>query len=360
MGHFARALSALSIFWIASLAQAAGDVLPPWLEIRQPVYPAPTAAPDRDGRYAVDVLVLYTPRYQARLGGVQGVLDEAHRLIAFSNRLLANSKVNVHFNLVGLGAYSATDEDNSVTENRVELPQNPAVQALRDQVAADLVVLMRTEDGQVNVCGLGSAFNAGERSDPPANVDPERDAFSVVVAAGLEDGSAGNCNDYVFPHELGHALGAGHNYLFDQAIGSLVTSWKPYAHGAVCAGVNGQASYVSVVFGIGLDGLNAAGLQLGAPVGDFFSNPDLLLDGEFCGLASAVEEQGPAEALQADNARAMREAAPYVAAYRASLTARVQARNELADTQAGAMGSLLLCTLLGLSGFRRPSKQRTA
>ncbi|HUP93034.1 MAG TPA: M12 family metallo-peptidase [Solimonas sp.] len=282
-----------------------------------------TEAPGADGLYRVDVLVLHTRTYAQELGS--DVAAEAQRVTFLANAYNENSRIPVRYVLVGVERTEAADERVGYYEDRDALAASDDVRAARDRAGADLVVLLRGAGG-VNpegICGLSSIFDPDDRSDPPANVDPERDAFVVL----------GPCGDTGFAHELGHALAGGHVYL----MAPTFPYWKPYSHGQLCGDAGAGRAYTSVMFGanISLTGEDR-------PVeGDFFTNPDLLLDGQVCG-SDGVEG---IEATQANNARAMTEAAPYVAAYRSSA--------RTAESAAARGGAMSVWLALGLLLVRR-------
>lgn len=275
-----------------------GDALMP--AIVRPTHPLaapPMEAPDVDGRYTVRVLVLYTPLLAERLAPTTPA-EEAQRLIFLSNAYHETSAVPVRYAYAGVAAFTGTDENAGFYENLAAMVGNRQVRELRDRTGADLVVLLRTQDGNADLCGLSSGFNGGQRGDPPTAVDPERDAFNVVGIAPTADGSS-NCFDDVFPHELGHSLAAGHDY----AGSAGYAYWKPYAHALPCLHPDGLR-YFSLMWSLGVGP--------GGGRSELITNPDRVLDGQVCG-ADGIPG---VEASQADNARTMAEAAPYVAAYR--------------------------------------------
>lgn len=258
---------------------------------------APTTGPEADGRFEISVLVLHTPLYAQRIAPLD-VEAEAQRLVFLASAYMETSAVPVRYRLAGVAAYTGTDENSGFFDNLASMIGHPQVTALRNRHGADLVMLLRSQDGNADLCGLSSGFNGFTRSDPPDNIDPDRDAFNVAGLAPAE-GSSASCFDDVFAHELGHSLAAGHDY----AGSAGFAYWKPYAHALPCANANGL-HYFSLMWSLGIGP--------GGGRSELITNPELLLDGQTCGAEGV---QG-IEATQANNARAMREAAPYVAAYR--------------------------------------------
>ncbi|MBI2383744.1 MAG: hypothetical protein HYV18_06725 [Gammaproteobacteria bacterium] len=258
---------------------------------------AETAAPGADGNYQIDLLVLYTSQLQKEVGDVRAY---AQRLVFLANAFLQNSKVPVRFNITDVSQNGGTDEDVGFYDNLDHIASNPEVAKLRNRQGADLVVLFRSQRGANpdGISGLARAFNDGEQSDPPANVNAERDAFTVVANDGYV---------HTLAHELGHLLGGGHAYVKDAG---LAKYWKTYAHGWACGDAGGGLPYLSILYGVNID--ISSDDELDSMTGDFFSNPQLLQDGQLCGQDGVPGT----EITEANNARSMTEAAPYVAAYR--------------------------------------------
>lgn len=303
---------------------------------------APTTGPDADGRYEVSVLVLYTPLYAQRIAPLK-VEDEAQRLVFLASATMQTSAVPVRYRLAGVASYTGTDENSGFYDNLASMVGHPQVTALRNRHDADLVMLLRSQDGNADLCGLSSGFNGFTRSDPPDNINPDRDAFNVAGLAPAE-GSSASCFDDVFAHELGHSLAAGHDY----AGSAGFAYWKPYAHAMPCANANGL-HYFSLMWSLGIGP--------GGGRSELITNPELLLDGNTCG----AEGVDGVEATQANNARAMREAAPYVAAYRGKSGASTGGTNGSSGSAAGMSGGSfaglvsLGLALLGIGRRRRYS-----
>lgn len=322
------------------------DDTPRSLTSRNPSLPAAVATPDANGVYEIDVLALYTPTYAQRIGNVAA---EVQRLNSLANTYLTNSRVPVRYRVVGVEPYSGSDESVGFYENREAMAQDGFVRSRRNELQADIAMLLRSNGGAnpQGICGLASPFNNSQPSDPPEDVDPERDGF-VVLGDSCGGGSG-------YAHELGHVLAAGHQYAPAGntsvqtpliTVGGLGTGlgvyWKPYSHAIACVDTASGRAYVSIMFSanISLTGEDH-------PVnGDFFSNPDLVPDGQICGANG-----GPGvEPTQANNARVMTEAAPYVAAYRDAKASAVKSA-ESGNLLLGALGlpatlALLLLRLM--------------
>lgn len=314
--------------------------------------PAPRAEPGADGNYTVDVLVLFTPLAISRLGGGSSAIALAERLIFLANTYYINTRIPVRYRLVGTDTFDGTSESIGYYQNLDALAAHPGARSLRDSVGADLVGLIRSQDGEADLCGLSAGFNGEDRSDPPADVQSERDGFFV---AGMAPGAERNaCRDYIFAHEMGHNFGAGHESTQYIAIpgGTIPPGayyWKSYGHGAYCGDAGSGAMYRSIMaignFFIAVNTTNANGSVPLEP-GDFFSNPDLLMDGKACGS----EGVSGTELTEANNARAITEAAPYVAAYRGATKSETKSGRGLA---LGGLGLSGLFALLLLRLVRR-------
>lgn len=326
-------------YWVpASGSRSRGDAL------RTPTAPGAIEAPARveagvDGNYEVSVLVLYTPQYEQRIAP-NLVDEEAQRLIFLASAYMETSAVPVRYSLAGTAVFTDTHEDSGFYDNLAALAASKNAASLRDRYAADLVVLMRSQDGNADLCGLSSGFNNFQHSDPPTDIDTARDAFNVVgIAPDASGGSA--CFDDTFAHELGHSLGGGHDY-----VGSAgFAYWKPYSHAAPCLDANG-VRYFSMMWSLGVGP--------GGGRSELITNPRRSLDGVPCGI---VGVEG-VEASQADNARAMAEAAPYVAAYRSKSGTGAAMGGGAANSGSGGAWTICSSLLLGLVAWRRGRRGR--
>ena len=337
-GHYELVSYQSRPYWISARAESTKSdaLLRP--TSRASTAAAPIVSPDANGIYEISVLVLHTPLYAARMAPTSPE-EEAQRLVFLASEYMVTSAVPVRYKLAGVAPYTGTDENSGFYDNLASMVGNPQVSALRNRTEADLVVLLRSQDGNADLCGLSSGFNNFERSDPPEHIDTERDAYNVAGLAPAE-GSSASCFDDVFAHELGHSLAAGHDY----AGSAGFQYWKPYAHALPCLNANGM-KYFSLMWSLGVGP--------GGGRSELITNPDLLLDGQTCG-ATGVDG---IEASQANNARAMREAAPYVAAYRGKATVSSDGGGTVS---VNAGGSLAALTSLGLAlfGFGRQRRSR--
>lgn len=295
---------------------------------------APMAEPAADGTYQIDILGLITPAVLEIYGSRAAATDEVRRQIEFANVLFENSGVPVRYAVIDVQVYSGTREYVDGHRNLNVISRDGAIAKWRDALAADLVLLFRSPDGDASVA-VARLFNGNDKNDPPQDVNPNRDAYAIVYAG---ESKAGYTVPYwVTAHEMGHLLGAGHNWAAHKADGLY---WQSDAHGFDCgnAGNGPYASIMSYGAVASLVGVTVGGTTYG----DFFSSPHIERDGMPCGMAA---HDGP-EPAQADNVRVITRAAPYVAAYRDANHA--QARAAQPDAAAGGMGGMwLLVALLG-------------
>jgi len=351
---------ASGLYWIDSAALGPQTDVPSLQADAQPVNrnqnnldAAPQAAPGPDGNYIIDLLILQTPLYVQRMAGTN-LAAEAERLVFLANGIFQTSAMPVRYRIAGIETYAHAPERDNYATNQSAMEADTGLRALRDRYGADLVVLLRTNDLVRGECGRSRLFNNGVNSDPPDSVDPERDAFVVVGAAPDETGFGCGQMEATFAHELGHAIGGGHEHTLPNIGTPYIVDanggyWKPYAHAWTC-GISGEvetthvaATYYSIMFSNAGNSGNPWFSIHGWPRGDFFSDPSASRDGLPCGLPDGAP-------VGTDNRRSVIEAAPYVAAYRNSGSAR--------NARAGGAampGSVLLLMLVAsiLSGGKR-------
>lgn len=183
--------------------------------------PFAPGAPQDDGSI-IDVLVLYTPQAASDAGGTAAMEAKIQNAIDVSNASYTNSNVNQRLRLVYRAQTSYSewgdmeDDLNNVTGNSDGYMDE--AHTLRDTYKADMVNLIVKTSSSYPIghryCGIAWLMiniNSGFQSS----------AFSVVT----QDCAVGNLT---FPHELGHNMGARHDWYVDAG-----TTPYTYAHGYV-------------------------------------------------------------------------------------------------------------------------------
>ena len=142
----------------------------------------------------IDVAVFYTPAARNAEGGTQAIEDEIDLMIAGTNTAYTNSGVNQRVNLVAVAEVAYTEVAGLTDLNRLTSRFDgymDEVHAIRDRVAADIVMLIRRPTGvAAGVAELMTTVSTGFASS----------AFGVSTA-----------NTRLFAHELGHLMGLHHD-----------------------------------------------------------------------------------------------------------------------------------------------------
>lgn len=222
----------------------------------------------------IDVMVVYTPQALADAGSVAAIDARIHRAIAETNFVMAQSGVNAGVRLVHEAEVNYTESGVLNTDlNRLQAPGDgymDNVQALRNQYGADLVSLW-----------VGSGDEGGRAFQPDDLTTSRPDyGFNIVQEQYAVD-------NFIFAHETGHNLGAGHDRT-DPTPRNI-----PYAYGKE---------------------FQTGNQTVGDIMSDtervpYYSNPNITFRGVTVG--------NPDNSAQpADNVRVMNEFAPIVAAYR--------------------------------------------
>ncbi|WP_460830455.1 reprolysin-like metallopeptidase [Lysobacter humi (ex Lee et al. 2017)] len=260
----------------------------------------------------VDVVVGYTTGLASALGGDSQAVTRMNLLAEVTNEAYANSQIDARVRIVHTVKVSYTDANKNDTAlqeltghtGSSQTTPNAAFSALRaarDQYGADLVSLVRKfNDPENDGCGVAWINGGGNQGKITSG-----SAFFgySVVSDGEDKGTDGNtyfCRQETFAHELGHNMGAQHDLATadDNNNGTLETDEMgvfPYATGYKTGAANGNF-YTIMAYG-----------DSGQSRYRVFSNPRITLCG---GRACGVENQ-------ADNARALSQTIPQVAAFRA-------------------------------------------
>jgi hypothetical protein len=248
-----------------------------------------------DDGSVIDVLVVYTPGARAAEGGTQAMNALIDLAVAETNTSYANSLINQRLNLVHTAEvsyvefdfvealYAVTDPDDGLMDN---------VHTLRDDYAADEVVLIIHIQGSL-YCGVAWFMS---------NVSTafESNAFAVVHRACAT-------GYYSFGHELGHNMGARHDWYVDNG----VTPYT-YSHGYVNA-ADQWRTILAYNSECSDRGFSCTRLQ-------YWSNPDVTLGGDPMGVpggtAANCSEGVPNPHCDADNRETLNQTAYTVANFR--------------------------------------------
>ncbi len=146
-----------------------------------------------NGNWDVRCLVMFTENSEAAEGGFEGISNRANMAIAQTNQALRNSNVkSCELRLESIAVVQSDfEETDKIKDDIDDFADDSDVQALRDELEADIVVLLT--DGE---CGL--KFGIAGAIDPNDNL-----AFAIVET----DATTAL---FTFAHEVGHLFGGGH------------------------------------------------------------------------------------------------------------------------------------------------------
>lgn len=147
--------------------------------------PAGGAAGAAEANVNIDVLVIVTDRAVAAPGNINTQVAQAFSLANLAHR---NSATGVTLRRVGLYQVGYNETTRGFEQSLNDLTSSPSVQQLRNQLAADQVVLIRIRG---DACGIAWSTVTSSR------------AYSVVDLACIPG--------HTFAHELAHNMGALHD-----------------------------------------------------------------------------------------------------------------------------------------------------
>jgi hypothetical protein len=239
----------------------------------------------------IDLMVVYTPQALSQAGS-QAALDyRINRSIADTNMAMANSLVNATIRLVNETEVNYTESGTILTDlDNIQSGSGAfsGIPALRSQYGADLVSLW---------VGSGSGDEAGRAFQPDNLSNPDPSYGYSIVQEQYAD------NNYVFAHETGHNLGAGHD------ISDTTPRNIPYAYGKTFT--IGNYTMGDIMSDLTVNG----GLVERIP---YYSNPNV----DYQGVPTGNPDNS---AQPADNAEVMNQFAPLVANYEPTMVPDVTA-----------------------------------
>lgn len=252
-----------------------------------------------DDGSVVDVLVLYTDDARAAAGSVTAIDTLISQSIVQTNNAFSNSQVNTQLRLVHSAEVNYTEAGFDTDLDRLAGTTDGFLNeahTLRDQYGADLVTLLVA---QRSACGIAFVGNSPQYG------------FSVINY----DCSA----NLVMAHELGHNLGAFHDWFVDEEKG-----WAPGGQSDNHGWVNYAGNWRTIMaYG---DYCYRQTPSKTCQRIAYYSNPRLVYNGAPIGLTAGSDSTCKAfdttrpPTCDADNARVFNANARTVANYRQSKT----------------------------------------
>jgi len=226
-----------------------------------------------------DLLVLYTPASGATsTSALESMIVAA---VEAANASYRQSKVNITLSLVGLRMVGIA-EGSSMSETLYALSCDAGCIELRNSVCADIVVLITEEDQKW--CGYAYIMDANSTLFAPY-------AYAVVRS---------NClSGEALTHEVGHVQGVAH----DRESGGNPGVF-PYAHGYRRCALDGVAFHDIMAYRC--TNTTSVGLTT-------FASPDIFYRDYPTGISYELDPANSADAV-----RALNEAGPTVAGFRAT------------------------------------------
>ena len=189
--------------------------------IEVPLTPATIAAAAdaavTDTADTIDVMVLYTSLVATSSGGANAVVNLINLGVSETNTSYANSGIAQRIRLVHTAQVNYAESGSfstNLTDLRASTGALSGVAALRETFRADLVMLL-VRPQQPDACGIGFLMSSISNAFAPSG-------YNVVDSSCIAN--------YTFAHELGHNMGARHDWYVDSA-----TTPFSYAHGFVNA-----------------------------------------------------------------------------------------------------------------------------
>ena len=159
------------------------------------------AVVEEDESPVVKVMVAYTPLARQKAGGKPQIESQIQAAVDISNKSYTSSNVHMKLQLVHQFEIGL-QESGSMADDLKKLNQKgntdgDEVYVRRDKYRGDVAVLIISQTPRFPSCGLANYDGKG-------GVNQQR-AFCVVQLDCMN-------NNLSFPHEIGHLLGANHNW----------------------------------------------------------------------------------------------------------------------------------------------------
>lgn len=243
--------------------------------------------PTTDDSAQIDILVVYTPAAKQWADSYEGGINNTiSQTMAKCNLVAENNKLGIRFNLVHSTEVDYTETGDSYIDiNNLTEGKIPNIYAIRNVVAADLIVLITKTD---DVGGISWPLTDKNGSEE----------YGFLISRVQE------LSGLITIHEIGHSLGAHHPK--DQNFQPGPTAWTNWSENTWSAGWrwkgtdnNNYCDVMSYEDGWYFsDGISHTRVP-------YFSDPDL-----------SFQSQPTGHATDANNARTIRETKQVVAAYR--------------------------------------------